>query len=158
MNSGCVACGCQLIPLSGSAQREIPTTLTTQTTQTTYTTPTTLTTNTTQPSYSTPTANYKLQITNYKLQITNYKLQITNYKLQIATGITKCDTIYYKLRQVLQSAMDLLQIATGITRCDDHYKLRQCNVQSLNLSSAVQYYSKSFHDTKTSISAKTHRP
>ena len=22
MNSGCVACGCQLIPLSGSAQRE----------------------------------------------------------------------------------------------------------------------------------------
>ena len=131
MNSGCVACGCQLIPLSGSAQRETPTTLTIQTTQTTYTTPTTLTTlttNTTQPSYSTPTTNYKLQITNYKL------------------------------RQVLQSAMDLLQIATGITRCDDHYKLRQCNVQSLNLSSAVQYYSKSFHDTKTSISAKTFRP
>ena len=32
--------------------------------------------------------------------------------------ITKCDTIYYKLRQVLQSAMDLLQIATGITKCD----------------------------------------
>ena len=26
--------------------------------------------------------------------------------------ITKCDTVYYKLRQVLQSAMDLLQIAT----------------------------------------------
>ena len=32
---------------------------------------------------------------------------------------------YYKLRQVLQSAMDLLQIATGITNCDDYYKLRQ---------------------------------
>ena len=32
---------------------------------------------------------------------------------------------YYKLRQVLQSAMDLLQIATGITKCDDYYKLRQ---------------------------------
>ena len=29
--------------------------------------------------------------------------------------ITKCDTVYYKLRQVLQSAMDLFQIATGIT-------------------------------------------
>ena len=33
--------------------------------------------------------------------------------------------VYYKLRQVLQSAMDLLQIATGITECDDYYKLRQ---------------------------------
>ena len=32
---------------------------------------------------------------------------------------------YYKLRQVLQSAMGLLQIATGITKCDDYYKLRQ---------------------------------
>ena len=39
--------------------------------------------------------------------------------------ITKCGTVYYKLRQVLQSAMDLLQIATGITKCDDYYKLRQ---------------------------------
>ena len=39
--------------------------------------------------------------------------------------ITKCDTVYYKLRQVLQSAMDLLQIATGITKCDDYYNLRQ---------------------------------
>ena len=39
--------------------------------------------------------------------------------------ITKCDTVYYKLRQLLQSAMDLLQIATGITKCDDYYKLRQ---------------------------------
>ena len=35
--------------------------------------------------------------------------------------------VYYKLRQVLQSAMDLLQIATGITKCDDYYKLRQYN-------------------------------
>ena len=33
--------------------------------------------------------------------------------------ITKCDTVYYKLRQVLQSPMNLLQIATGITKCDD---------------------------------------
>ena len=39
--------------------------------------------------------------------------------------ITKCDTVYYKLLQVLQSAMDLLQIATGITKRDDYYKLRQ---------------------------------
>ena len=39
--------------------------------------------------------------------------------------IKKCDTVYYKLRQVLQSAMDLLQIATGITKCDNYYKLRQ---------------------------------
>ena len=39
--------------------------------------------------------------------------------------ITKSDTVYYKLRQVLQSAMDLLQIATAITKCDDYYKLRQ---------------------------------
>ena len=39
--------------------------------------------------------------------------------------ITKCDTVYYKLRQVLQSAMNLLQTATGITKCDDYYELRQ---------------------------------
>ena len=32
------------------------------------------------------------------------------------------------------------------------------NVQSFTLSSAVQYYSQSFHDTKTSISAKSFRP
>ena len=38
--------------------------------------------------------------------------------------ITKCDTICYKLPQVLQSAMDLLHIATGITKCDDYYKVR----------------------------------
>ena len=34
----------------------------------------------------------------------------------------KCDTVYYKLRQVLQSAMDLLKIATSITKSDDYYK------------------------------------
>ena len=48
--------------------------------------------------------------------------------------ITKCDTVYYKLRQVLQSAMDLLQIATAITKCDDYYKLRQysyCGVAAI---------------------------
>ena len=43
--------------------------------------------------------------------------------------VTKCDTVYYKLRQVLQSAMYLLQIATGITKCDDYYKLRQYKCQ-----------------------------
>ena len=41
--------------------------------------------------------------------------------------ITKCDTVYYKLRQVLQSVMDLLQIATDIAKCDDYYKLGQYN-------------------------------
>ena len=50
--------------------------------------------------------------------------------------ITKCDTVYYKLRQVLQSAMDLLQIATGITKCDDYYKLRQYNLYLTILFSA----------------------
>ena len=40
----------------------------------------------------------------------------------------KCDTVYYKFRQVLQSAIDLLQIATGITKCDDYFKLRQYNL------------------------------
>ena len=59
-------------------------------------------------------------------------LQIaTAFLLQSATRfITNCDRyykvrwIYYKLRQVLQSAMDLLQIATSITKCDNYYKLR----------------------------------
>ena len=63
-------------------------------------------------------------------------LQIaTAFLLQIATQfITSCDRyyklrwIYYKLRQVLQTAMDLLQIATGITKCHDYYKLRQYRV------------------------------
>ena len=37
--------------------------------------------------------------------------------------ITKCDTVYYKLQQILQSAINLLQISTGIsamiiTNCD----------------------------------------
>ena len=32
--------------------------------------------------------------------------------------ITKCDTVYYKLRQVFQSTMDLLQSAMIITNCD----------------------------------------
>ena len=50
--------------------------------------------------------------------------------------ITKCDTVYYKLRQVLQSAMDLLQIAKGITKCDDYYKLRQ---YSRNLTGLTEF-------------------
>ena len=32
--------------------------------------------------------------------------------------ITKCGTVYYKLRQVLQSAMDVLQSAMIITNYD----------------------------------------
>ena len=35
---------------------------------------------------------------------------------------------YYKVRQVLQSVMDLLQIATGIAKCDDYYKLQQLSL------------------------------
>ena len=47
------------------------------------------------------------------------------YKLR-QLFFTKSDTVYqYKLRQVLQNAMNLLQIATGITKCYDYYKLRQ---------------------------------
>ena len=42
------------------------------------------------------------------------------WTVAIAFFITKCDTVYYKLRQVLRSAMDLLEIATGITKCDDY--------------------------------------
>ena len=47
--------------------------------------------------------------------------------LQIATAflLQSATRFYYKLRQVLQSAMNLLQIVTGITNCDDYYKLRQ---------------------------------
>ena len=46
---------------------------------------------------------------------------------------TKCDKVYYKLRQVLQlqiggrasqSVMDLLKTTTGTIRCDDYHKLR----------------------------------
>ena len=39
--------------------------------------------------------------------------------------ITKYDKCYYKVRQVLQSAIVLLQSATGITKCDGYYKVRQ---------------------------------
>ena len=49
--------------------------------------------------------------------------------------------VYYKLRQVLQSAMDLLQIATGITKCNDYYKLRQYK-RRLTL---LQYYLKNYN-------------
>ena len=57
-----------------------------------------------------------------------------NHSQKIITNcdgiITNCDSlVYYKLRQVLQSAMGLLQIATGITKCDDYYKLRQYSCQ-----------------------------
>ena len=45
--------------------------------------------------------------------------------------ITKCDMVYYKLQQALQSTMDLLQIATGITKSDDYSKLLQCNCKTL---------------------------
>ena len=40
--------------------------------------------------------------------------------------ITKCDTVYYKLRQVLQSAMNLLQSAMIITNCDSRDAILSC--------------------------------
>ena len=70
-------------------------------------------------------------ITKYDGIITNcdslvyYKVRWTVITNCDSFFITKCDTVYYKLRQVLQSAMDLLQIVTGITKCDDYHKLRQ---------------------------------
>ena len=39
--------------------------------------------------------------------------------LQSATGNAKCDWGYYKVRQVLQSVIEI------ITKCDDYYKVRQ---------------------------------
>ena len=54
-----------------------------------------------------------------------YKVQWTVITNCDSFFIAKCDTVHYKLRRVLQNAMDLLQIATGITKCDDYYKLRQ---------------------------------
>ena len=47
------------------------------------------------------------------------------YKLRQLSLLQSAMDSCYKLRQVLQSAMDLLQIATGITKCDNYYKLRQ---------------------------------
>ena len=69
-------------------------------------------------------------ITKYNGIMTNcdslvyYKLRWTVVTNCDSFFITRCDTVYYKLRQVLQSGMDLLQIVTGITKCDDYYKLR----------------------------------
>ena len=54
-----------------------------------------------------------------------YKVRWTVIKNCDSFFITKGDKVYYKLRQILQSAMDLLQIATDITKCDDYYELRQ---------------------------------
>ena len=52
-------------------------------------------------------------------------LKASYYKFRQLFFITKYDTVYYKLPQVLQSAMNLFQIAIGITKCDDYHKLRQ---------------------------------
>ena len=54
-----------------------------------------------------------------------YKLRWTVITNCDSFFITRCDTVYYNLLQVLQSVMGLLRIATGITKCDDYYKLRQ---------------------------------
>ena len=55
----------------------------------------------------------------------NNFLMLSRSFFHLSCHLKRCDTVYYKLRQVLQSAMNLLQIATGITKCDDYYKLRQ---------------------------------
>ena len=57
-----------------------------------------------------------------------YKVRCTVITKCDSFFITKYDGVYYKSRQVLQSAMDLLQIAIGITKCDDYYKLRQYKI------------------------------
>ena len=63
-------------------------------------------------------------ITNYD-SLVYYKLRWTVITNCDSFFITRCDTVYYNLLQVLQSVMGLLRIATGITKCDDYYKLRQ---------------------------------
>ena len=65
-----------------------------------------------------------------------YKLRQVSYNQNVISLITNCDR-YYKVRQVLQSAVSItkcdryyklrqvLQSATGITKCDRYYKERQ---------------------------------
>ena len=70
---------------------------------------------------------YKVRWNCYKIATALYISKCDGQLLQIATAflLQLCDTVYYKLRQVFQSAINLLQIATDITKCDDYYKLRQ---------------------------------
>ena len=67
--------------------------------------------------------------------------------------ITKCDWGYYKVRQVLQSVIEVItkcdryykvwlrlsQSATGITKCDDYYKVRQYREPMCRLSPALDF-------------------
>ena len=56
---------------------------------------------------------YKVRWNYYKLrQLSYYKVRWTVITNCDSFFITKCDKVYYKLRQVLQSAIGLLQIAT----------------------------------------------
>ena len=75
-----------------------------------------------------------------------YKVQWTVITNCDSFFITNCDTVYYKLWQVLQSAMDLLQIATGITKCDDYYKLRQYTHSQLIHCAQLQETRRGIHD------------
>ena len=70
---------------------------------------------------------YKVRWNCYKIATALYISKCDGQLLQIATAflLQLCDTVYYKFRQVFQSAINLLQIATDITKCDDYYKLRQ---------------------------------
>ena len=76
---------------------------------------------------------YKVRWNRYKIATALYISNCDGQLLQIAAAflLQLCDTVYYKLRQVFQSAINLLQIATGIskcdkfiTNCDRYYKVR----------------------------------
>ena len=73
---------------------------------------------------------YKVRWNYYKLRQLSLLQSAMDFTNCDSFFITKCDTVYYKLRQVLQSAMDLSQIAQIlqsamiITNCDSTARLR----------------------------------
>ena len=65
--------------------------------------------------------------------------------------ITRCDTVYYKLRQVLQFVMDLLQIAMIITNCDSTKRKELANFwRKMYFKNKLKYSKRSDHVTKWS--------
>ena len=63
--------------------------------------------------------------------LVSYKVRWTLITNCDSFFITKCNTGFYKLRQVLRSTMDLLQVAKGITKCDDYYKLGHYTLEDM---------------------------
>ena len=61
-------------------------------------------------------------ISYYKVWQSNFMTQCDRLLLQSASGITKYDKLYYKVRQVLQSMQALLQSASGIIKYDSSTK------------------------------------